>query len=71
MTSKGQKWYISHAETIAQNVLGLLIAFIILKLYGLSTHDSVRLQIIFFVASYARSYAIRRVFNHIGSLKND
>ena len=61
--SNGQKWYVSHAETIVQNVLGLLIAFIILRVHGLSTHDSVQLQIIFFFASYARSYAVRRFFN--------
>lgn len=59
----GQKWYVSHAETIVQNVLGLIIAFIILRFYGLSTHESVQLQAIFFVASYARSYAVRRAFN--------
>lgn len=61
--SNSQKWYVSHAETIVQNVLGLLIAFIILRVHGLSTHDSVQLQIIFFFASYARSYAVRRFFN--------
>ena len=61
--SNGQEWYVSHAETIVQNVLGLLIAFIILRVHGLSTHDSVQLQIIFFFASYARSYAVRRFFN--------
>lgn len=59
----GQKWYVSHAETIVQNVLGLIIAFIILHFYGLSTRESVQLQAIFFVASYARSYAVRRAFN--------
>ncbi|WP_419361432.1 DUF7220 family protein [Acinetobacter beijerinckii] len=61
----GQRWYVSHAETIVQNVLGLIIAFIILRCYGLSTHESVQLQVIFFFASYARSYAIRRAFNKI------
>ena len=38
--SNSQKWYVSHAETIVQNVLGLLIAFIILRVHGLSTHNS-------------------------------
>jgi hypothetical protein len=47
----------------SKNVLGLIIAFIILRFYGLSTHESVQLQAIFFVASYARSYAVRRAFN--------
>lgn len=39
-----QKWYISHAETLTQNVLGLVIAFIILKLFGLSTTQSIQIQ---------------------------
>lgn len=64
--SKGQKWYVSHAETLAQNIFGLLIAFIILKLWGLSTTDSVKLQAIFFISSYLRSYTIRRFFNYVG-----
>ena len=58
-----QKWYISHAETIAQNVIGLLVGFCILKLWGLSSTESIGLQSIFFITSYIRSYIIRRVFN--------
>lgn len=58
-----QKWYHSHAETIAQNVTGLIISFIVLKLWGMSTHESLSLQAIFFFTSYARSYIIRRMFN--------
>lgn len=59
----GQSWLASHGETLSQNVVGLLIAFIILKAYGLSTSQSVQLQVIFFFASYTRSYIIRRIFN--------
>lgn len=58
-----QKWYVSHAETLTQNVVGLLIGFIILKLWGLTTSESVGLQCIMFVVSYIRSYAIRRYFS--------
>lgn len=61
-----QKWYISHAETLTQNVLGLVIAFIILKLFGLSTSQSVQIQAVFFFVSYVRSYLIRRLFVKLG-----
>lgn len=64
-----QKWYISHAETITQNVVGLLIGFIILNSFGLSTHESISLQIVIFITSYIRSYFIRRIFNYL-EMKN-
>lgn len=63
----GQKWYVSHAESLTQNVAGLFIAFVILKFWGLSTQDSFQLQAIFFIASYLRSYLIRRLFNRVGA----
>lgn len=66
-----QKWYISHMEALAQNVVGLMIAFIILKMWGLSTTQSVQLQAIFFFSSYVRSYLIRRLFNRLGATKNE
>lgn len=60
-----QKWYESHIETICQNVVGMLIGFLIMHLYGLPFTDSVGLQLIFLVASYVRGYTIRRLFeNH-------
>ncbi len=61
----GQPWYISHAEALAQNIIGLLISFVILKLWGLSTSDSLGLQAVFFFTSYLRSYLIRRYFNNL------
>lgn len=61
-----QKWYISHAETISQNTIGLLVGFIILHIWGLSVTESFGLQAIFFVTSYIRSYVIRRLFNRLG-----
>ena len=57
---------LSHLESLTQNILGLLIAFIILKIWGLSTTESVQLQAIFFVTSYLRSYFVRRTFNYLG-----
>ena len=59
-----QKWYVSHAEALTQNIVGLLIAFVILKLFGLSTAQSIQIQIVFFFVSYIRSYTIRRIFNN-------
>ena len=58
-----QTWLQSHAETLTQNVVGLLIGFIILKFFGLTTSQSVQLQLVFFTTSYLRSYLIRRLFN--------
>lgn len=59
-----QKWYVSHAETICQNVVGMLIGFMIMHLWGLPFGESVKLQIVFLFASYIRGYTIRRLFNN-------
>lgn len=58
-----QKWYESHAETICQNVFGLLIGFTIMHFWGLPFGESIKLQLVFLVASYIRGYTIRRVFD--------
>ena len=52
----------SHIEALTQNVVGLAIAFLVLHLYGVALNDSVEIQCILFVASYIRSYLIRRFF---------
>ena len=65
-----QKWYISHAETLTQNVIGLAVGFIILKWWGLSVSESFTLQAVIFITSYLRSYIIRRFFNYLGSAKS-
>ena len=52
-----------HLEALTQNVVGLLIAFVILRLFGLSTEQSLLIQSVFFVTSYIRSYAIRYLFS--------
>ena len=69
--SKGQKWYVSHAEVLTQNVLGIIIALIILKLWGMSTTESLTLQAIFFVTSYIRGYIVRRFFNSLEERGNE
>ena len=51
-----------HAEALTQNILGILIAFLILRAFGIPADTSVQLQAVFFVASYIRSYSVRRFF---------
>lgn len=60
-----QTFFMSHAETITQNVLGLLAGFIILKLFGVSSEVSFKIQFTFFVVAYMRSYLVRRFFNRL------
>ncbi len=64
--SKNQTWIQSHLETLTQNIVGLIIGFIILTCWGLSPSESVSLQFVIFVSSYIRSYIIRRCFNKFG-----
>ena len=52
-----------HLETITQNILGLLVGFTILHLWGLPIGESVALQAVFFVVSYLRSYLVRSFFS--------
>lgn len=61
--SNKQTWLQSHAETLTQNIVGLLIGFIILKCFGLTASESVQLQAVIFATSYLRSFLIRRFFN--------
>lgn len=56
----------SSMEALTQNIFGMLIGFLILTWYGLSVKQSIRLQSIFFVTSYIRSFVIRRLFNKFG-----
>lgn len=66
MKTEKQTWLQSHAETLTQNIVGLLIGFIILTCWGLTPMESVGLQVIIFLTSYARGYIIRRLFNKYG-----
>ena len=54
-----------HIEALTQNIIGMIVAFIILKIFGMSFTESVALQAVFFITSYIRSYVIRRVFKNI------
>ena len=61
-----QPWYISHAETITQNVIGQLCATIILWAFNIPWESGWKLQVVFFVVAYIRGYTIRRLFDWIG-----
>lgn len=61
-----QPWYVSHAETIAQNVVGQVLAFFILWAYGIDTATGLQMQVTFLVVAYARGYGIRRAFEAWG-----
>lgn len=63
-----QPWYVSHAETIAQNVVGQIIAFILLWLFGITGSKALWIQLAFFAAAYTRGYLIRRAFDRWGHL---
>ena len=52
-----------HIESLTQVIVGLLISFVILHLWGMSFGESVVLQTIFLVVSYIRSYMIRYAFS--------
>lgn len=54
-----------HIEALTQNILGMIIAFIILYLWGMSVSDSILLQAVFFVTSYIRSFLVRGVFRKL------
>ena len=58
-----------HLETLTQNVVRLVIAFIILTLWGLPFIESVALQTIFFVTSYIRRHCIRKLFRSLSKEK--
>lgn len=62
---KEQPWYISHAETLTQNVIGQILAFVILHIYGMPIADSLQLQLVFLIVAYVRGYLIRRFFNYL------
>ena len=55
-----------HLETLAQILVGNVVALVILYFYGMSLQQSLSLQLIFFVTSYIRSYFIRKTFIKLG-----
>ena len=56
-----------HLETLAQILVGNVVALVILYFYGMSLQQSLSLQVVFFVTSYIRSYFIRRTFSKFTS----
>lgn len=54
-----------HIETLTQMLVGLILGYVILRAFGLTNSQSITLQIIFFVVSYARSYTIRWLFKEV------
>ena len=55
-----------HLETLAQILVGNVVALVILYFYGMTLTQSLSLQVIFFVTSYIRSYFIRKTFSKLG-----
>ena len=51
-----------HLETLAQILVGNVVALVILYLYERTLTQSLSLQVVFFVTSYIRSYFIRKTF---------
>jgi predicted lipid-binding transport protein (Tim44 family) len=55
----------SFYETLAQNIVGQMISYLVLTLFGVEMRTAFGLMATMFVASYIRSYIIRRVFTRI------
>ena len=51
-----------HLETLAQILVGNVVALVILYFYGMTLTQSLSLQVVFFITSYIRSYFIRNMF---------
>ena len=58
-----------HLETLAQILVGNVVALVILYFYGMTLTQSLSLQVVFFITSYIRSYFIRKIFIKIHSRK--
>lgn len=54
-----------HIESLTQNIIGIVVAFIILKLWGMPTFESIALQATFFCTSYVRGYLVRKFFRKL------
>ena len=58
-----------HLETLAQILVGNVVALVILYFYGMTLTQSLSLQVVFFITSYIRSYFIRKTFSKLGKGK--
>jgi hypothetical protein len=56
----------SHAEALANGNIGTLLGQGLLWLFGVAIIMAIWLNVVFFAASYARSYVIRRFFARLG-----
>ena len=54
-----------HIETLTQMLVGLILGYVILRAFGLTNSQSITLQFIFFVVSYARSYTTSWLFTEL------
>ena len=54
-----------HIETLTQMIVGLILGYVILRMFGLTNTQSIALQVVFFIVSYARSYTIRWLFKEV------
>ena len=57
-----------HLETLAQILVGNVVALVILYFYGMTLTQSLSLQVVFFITSYIRSYFIRKMFSKLGDV---
>ena len=57
-----------HLETLAQILVGNIVALVILYFYGMTLTQSLSLQVVFFITSYIRSYFIRKMFIKITNM---
>ena len=57
-----------HLETLAQILVGNVVALVILYFYGMTLGQSLSLQVVFFITSYIRSYFIRKMFIKITNM---
>ena len=55
--------HLMHLETLAQILVGNIVALVILYFYRMTLTQSLSLQVVFFITSYIRSYFIRKMFS--------
>lgn len=61
-----QPVWMSHAEAISNLVAGIVIAAVVNTLYGIPWKTTLDLIVVLTIASYVRSYTIRRIFTRFG-----
>lgn len=56
----------SHMEAVANSLVGAGLAQGVLWMFGIPTVEALSLNVAMIVVSYARSFALRRVFARLG-----